>query len=172
MNFNRLYFKRLFPITCSKVNELVKVFMLKKSTIILCTIALFGLTGCSEYFIRQFMHGPKVCPSDEMNKVVNNTRSLRNVIRGLNREYVVYAFAHMPERTEMITLQSGQVVVADYYQVSRSKICGGPTMFGKERAIYYRDNRVIGVGEEFYTSRIEPYEKRIDEIKRYQYKYL
>lgn len=147
--------------------------MIKKlKTLVICLIALFSLTGCTEYFIRQFMHGPKFCPSDEMNKIVNNKRSFRNLITGLKRDYVVYALVNMPERTDMITLDNGQIIVADYYQMSSSKICGGEYTFGHQEAIFYHDNKLIGAGNTFFASNIKPYTTSTQRVQEYGFNYL
>jgi hypothetical protein len=114
------------------------------------------LAGCStEYFIRKFMDGPKFCPSDEVNKVVQNRRGYKNLSNRLNRDYVIKNMSYEPDRTEYMLTDKGQVYVADHYQTTASYICGGNGIWGEYDPVFYLGGVVVGKGERFYREKLE-----------------
>ena len=102
------------------------------------------------------MDGPKFCPSDEMNKVVQNRRSINNISNRLKREFVRRNMEFAPDRVEHIETDDGHVYVADYYQTTASFICGGEGVWGVHDPVFYLGGVVVGKGESFYREQLEP----------------
>lgn len=125
------------------------------------------LGGCTtEYFIRKFMDGPKFCPSDEMNKVLQNRRGINNISMRLKREYVLNNMAYSPDKTEHMRTHDGLMYVADYYQTKASYICGGEGLWGKHDPVFYLGDVVIGKGESYYREELEHKIIDVDVISR------
>ena len=126
-----------------------------RTAILLC-VPIF-VSGCTtEYFIRKFMDGPKFCPSDEMNNVVQNRRSIKHLSNRLRRDYVLLNMPTKPDKTEYIITEDNQNFVADYYQTTASYICGGQGVFGEHQPVFYQNGVLVGSGEAYYRNKIEP----------------
>jgi hypothetical protein len=128
----------------------------KKYTLLL--LPLLFSTGCTtEYFIREFMDGPKTCQPSEMNAVVQNRRAIQNVRNGYNMDYARSIMASDPKRTDALHMANGEVYYVDHFQVEPGLLCYGELEHGEFEQVYYFNNIVVGKGDYFYESSLAPY---------------